>query len=385
MMKKLVIFGLIAIFLLSGCEQLKELYGIQPSGEEEYVPLEEIKIEEDTEDVTDLPPLPPEGEEITEDDELLEEIIETEEELPEEIIEIIEGLEEQEEIEIIEIIEELEEVTEIIEEEPKGEAKVLIVKETDLVSLKPQASDPDKDALVFSYTTPIDDEGKWETTYGDAGEYTITLTASDGELSAAKDILIIVNKKEEVPVINEALPAEESLTSKENSELEFSVVASDLNKDALIYSWQLDGEESSTEKSYTYNLGYDDAGQHTVRIIVSDGVADTSQEWSITVENVNRKPVLDKISDIKAKETEVIVLEPIAADLDKEDTLTFSIDNDNFKQVNGRFEWQTTYDNSGAYTVIITASDGKDEVSQEVEITIGNVNRPPVIEDIILE
>jgi PKD repeat protein len=381
MMKKLVIFGLIAIFLLSGCEQLKELYGIQPSGEEEYVPLEEIKIEEDIEGVTELPPLPPAGEEITEDDELLEEIIETEEELPEEIIEIIEELEEPEEIEIIEIIEELEEP----EEEPKGEAKVLIVKETDLVSLKPQASDPDEDKLVFSYTTPIDTEGKWETTYGDAGEYTITLTASDGELSAAKDILIIVNKKEEVPVINEALPEGNTLTSKENSELEFSVVASDLNKDPLVYSWELDGEETSTEKSYVYDLGYDDAGKHTMRIIVSDGVADTSQEWSITVENVNRKPVMDKLSDIQAKETEVIVLEPIAADLDKEDTLTFSIDDANFRQIDGRFEWQTTYDNSGEYTVTITASDGEDEVSQEVEITIGNVNRPPVIEDIILE
>ena len=366
MMKKLVIFGLIAIFLLSGCEQLKELYGIQPSGEEEYVPLEEIKIEEDIEGVTELPPLPPAGEEITEDDELLEEIIETEEELPEEIIEIIEELEEP-------------------EEEPKGEAKVLIVKETDLVSLKPQASDPDEDKLVFSYTTPIDTEGKWETTYGDAGEYTITLTASDGELSAAKDILIIVNKKEEVPVINEALPEGNTLTSKENSELEFSVVASDLNKDPLVYSWELDGEETSTEKSYVYDLGYDDAGKHTMRIIVSDGVADTSQEWSITVENVNRKPVMDKLSDIQAKETEVIVLEPIAADLDKEDTLTFSIDDANFRQIDGRFEWQTTYDNSGEYTVTITASDGEDEVSQEVEITIGNVNRPPVIEDIILE
>lgn len=363
MMKKLVIFGLIAMFLLSGCEQLKELYGIQPSGEEEYVPLEEIKMEED---ITELPPLPPGGEEITEDDESVEEIIEIEEEFPEEIIEIIEELEETEEV-------------------PKGEAKVLIVKETDLVSLKPQASDPDEDKLVFSYTTPIDSEGKWKTTYGDAGEYTITLTASDGELSAAKDILIIVNKKEEVPVINKALPEGDTLTSKENSELEFSVVASDLNKDPLVYSWRLDGEERSTEKSYTYDLGYDDAGKHTVRITVSDGVADTSQEWSITVENVNRKPVLDKISDIKAKETGIIVLEPIAADPDKEDELTFSIDNDNFRQVDGRFEWQTTYDNSGEYTVTITVSDGEDEVSQEVEITVENVNRAPVIEDIILE
>jgi len=380
MMKKLVIFSLIGIFLLSGCEQLKELYGIQPAGEEEYIPLEEIKIEEN-EEITELPPTPPEGD-IIEMEEIVEIIEEPEEELPEEIIEIIE--EEPEEI----TEEELEEIIgpgEIVEEEPKSDAKVLIVKETDAVSLKPKASDPDKDKLVFSYTTPLNEEGKWKTTYGDAGEYTITITASDGELSAVKDVLVIVNKKEEVPVIEESLPDKGALEAKENSELQFSVKASDLNKDPLTYSWKLDGEEASAKKAYTYNMGYDDAGQHTVKIIVSDGAEETSKLWSVTVENVNRKPVLDKMLDIKAKETGVIVLEPKAADPDKEDQLAFSIDSNKFKKEGNKFEWDTSYDDSGEYTVTVTVSDGKDEVSQEVKITIENVNRAPVIEDIILE
>ncbi len=355
MMKKLVIFGFIAIFLLSGCEQLKELYGIQPAGEEDYVPIEEIKIEGEAEGASELPPMPP----------------------AEEIEEIVGGGEEAGETK--------EEATEeIVEEKPKEEAKVIIVKETDLVSLKPKATDPDLDKLVFSYTTPLDNEGRWQTTYGDAGEYTVTITASDGELSVTKDILVIVNKREEAPVIDEAIPKEESLETKESSKLEFSVKASDLNKDPLTYSWKLDGEERSKEETYTYDIGYDAAGQHTVKIMVSDGAKDTSRIWAVKVENVNRKPILEKMATIMAKETEKIVLEPKATDPDG-DKLTFSIDNDKFKQVDGRFEWETTYDDGGEYSATITASDGEDEVSEIVKITIENVNRPPIIEDIILE
>lgn len=377
-MKKLVIFGIIVIFLLSGCEQIKELYGIEPSGEEEYVPIEEIKIEEEE---IELPPSPPE-EEIPEIEEIVEEIIEEieEEEIPE-IEEIIEEVEEEMPEELVEIPEE--EVPEEVVEE-KEEAKVLIVKETELVSLKPKATDPDGDILTFTYTTPLDEKGKWQTTYGDAGEYTVTITASDGELSTAKDILIIVNKKEEAPVIEEAIPEEETLKAKEDSKLEFSVKGADLNNDPLTYLWKLDGDEVSAEKSYTYNIGYDDAGQHTVKVLVSDGVKEASKIWALTVENVNRKPVLEKIADIKVGENEVIVLEPKATDPDN-DELIFSIDSDKFKQIEGRFEWQTTYDDSGGYTVKVTVSDGIDEVSQEVEITVENVNRPPVFEEDIFE
>jgi len=364
MIKNLVVLGLIGIFLLSGCEQIKELYGIAPAGEEEYIPLEEIKVARE-ENVTELPPMPPE--------EGLEEIVieEIPKEEPEEMI-----VEEKE-------VEEIPKMIEITEGEP-AEAKVIIVKETDLVSLKPKATDPDADTLSFSYTTPLNKEGRWQTTYGDAGEYTVTLTASDGELSATKDVLIIVNKKEESPVIDETVPKEEALESKENSKIEFSVKASDLNKDPLQYSWKLDGIEKSKEQRYTYEINYDAAGQHTVKILVTDGVKEASKIWSIKVENVNRKPILEKIAAMRVKENEKIILEPKATDPDN-DKITFTVDSDKFKQVDGRFEWGTTYDDAGEYSITLRASDGSDEVSQIVKITVENVNRAPVIDDIILE
>jgi len=387
MMKKLVIFSLIGIFLLSGCEQLKELYGIQTLEEEEYIPIEEIKIE--GEELSELPEIP--SEEEVEEGEVIEEVPGEEiiiEEIPEEeIVEEVPG----EEIIIEEIPEEgveeipMEEI--VIEEEPEEiteEAKVIIAEETELVSLKPKASDPDDDALSFTYTTPLDEEGKWQTTYGDEGEYTITITASDGELSATKDVLIIINKKEEAPVIDDAVPGDGILEAKEDSTLEFSVKASDLNKDVLSYSWKLDGEEVSTEDSYIYELGYAAAGQHSVEIVVSDGVEEASKTWTVDVENVNREPVLEEIADIAVDETDTVVLAPSASDPDDEE-LTFSVDSDKFSEVDGVFEWETTYDDAGAYSVTVTASDGEDEVSQEVKITVENVNRAPVIEDIILE
>jgi len=392
MIRKLIVFGLIAVFLLSGCEQLKELYGIETGVEEEYIPIEEIKIEED------LPPALPEDviiEELEEEIEVIEEIIEEEEVTEEEEIglieEIIEEIIGEEEVEVIEeediVLEEdivvEEEITEEVEETAE-EAKVIIVEEKDLVSLKPKVTDPDEDSLSFTYTTPLDEVGKWQTTYGDAGEYTVTVTASDGELSATKDVLIIVNKKEETPVIDSSSPEETTLKAKEDSTLEFSVSASDLNNDVLEYSWKLDGEGVSTGKEYTYNIGYDGAGQHTVKITVSDSVKEASKIWSVEIDNVNREPVLEKIGQIKVKETETVVLEPKADDPD-EDSLTFSASDDNFDEVDGKFEWETTYDDSGEYTVTVTASDGEDSVSQEVSIVVENVNRAPVIEDIILE
>ena len=45
-------------------------------------------------------------------------------------------------------------------------------------------------------------------------------------------------------------------------------------------------------------------------------------------------------------------------------------------------EYTTTYDDAGSYTVVITASDALGSSSMSVDITVENVNRPPVIIDI---
>jgi len=274
----------------------------------------------------------------------------------------------------IEIVEEDEEVPE--------DAIVLIVEETKLVSLVPKAEDPDQDLLIFTFTSPLDDDGEWQTTYGDAGEYTVTVTASDGELTASKEILIIINRKEEAPVFDSFNPKEIAVTIDETDSVIFEVDASDLNDDELTYSWKLDGIEIEDKDNFEYQTTYDDSGSHTVKISISDGLFDSEKIWSVTVNNLNREPVLSDVEDIEVEETDIVVIELEATD-DDGDELSYSVDDERFVQDENSFTWETTYDDAGEHSVTVTVSDGVDTTSQEVTITIENVNRAPVILDIV--
>jgi len=276
----------------------------------------------------------------------------------------------------------VEQKTEAPSENPKAKPVVVVVQETDKVSLAPKAEDPDKNTnLLFTFTSPLNDKGEWQTNYGDAGQYTVTITVSDGEATSSRDALIIVNKKEEPPKIDSSKPIESGLSIDENQAVDFSISASDLNKDQLTYSWKLDGNEAGNADKYTLQTDYDSSGTHTVKADVSDGVSTASKIWSIDVKNVNRPPVLEKVSDVNAKETDKIVVTALAADADK-DTITYSISDKRFAQDGNAFTWQTDYDSAGTYDVTLSASDGKDTVSQSFKVTVDNVNRPPVIVDI---
>ena len=336
-MKKEIIFALMAIsvLLISACDVYNTLY---------------IKQAEDAEGVSE------------------EEII-------------VEGIDE-------EVMEEAETGGEKIDviiakekEELPEDATVLIVKETELVNLVPNAEDPDKDTLIFTFTSPLDDNGQWQTTYGDAGEFTVTVTASDGQLTTSKEVLIIVNRKEEAPALDSFTPEETAITIDETKEVAFSVRASDLNKDILRHSWKLDGVSIGNDDSIEYKTTYEDSGSHTVKAIVSDGIFDTEKIWSVTVNNVNRKPQISEIDDIKAKETDTIAIEVEALD-DDGDQLIYSIDDSRFVQDGSTFTWETNYDDAGNHLVTVSVSDGVDTATQEVTVTVENVNRPPVILDI---
>ena len=336
-MKKEIIFALLAVsvLLISACDVYNTLY-IKQAGEAEDVSEEEIIVEG----------------------------------LDEEVIEEAEA--DVEEIDIG-IAEEKEELPE--------DATVLIVKETELVNLVPNAEDHDKDTLIFKFTSPLDDNGQWQTTYGDAGEYTITVTASDGSLTASKEVLVIVNRKEEAPALDSFTPEDTAITIDETESVEFSIVASDLNKDILRYSWKLDGVSIGNDDSIKYQTTYEDAGSHTVKVSVSDGLFDTEKIWSMTVNNVNRKPQISEMGDIEAKETDTVTINVAALD-DDGDELSYSIDDSRFVQDGSAFTWETTYDDAGKHLVTISVSDGVDTTTQEVTVTVENVNRPPVILDI---
>jgi hypothetical protein len=171
------------------------------------------------------------------------------------------------------------------------------------------------------------------------------------------------------------------LVIDETQGVDFSAESSDLNNDPLAYSWKVDGNDAGTESTFTYETTYDDAGTHTVKVEVSDGLSSSSNIWSVDVQNVNRLPALEAIDGITAKETDTVTITALATD-DDQDAISYSISDDRFEQEDNVFTLETDYDSAGTYEITVSANDGQDTTEQTFTLTVENVNRPPVIKDI---
>jgi len=94
----------------------------------------------------------------------------------------------------------------------------------------------------------------------------------------------------------------------------------------------------------------------------------------------NSAPVLDSIGDKSVSENSSLIFTVTAADADG-DTITYSAavlpDGADFSdQI---FSWTPGYDQTGSYDITFTASDGTDQDTETVTITVSNLNRAPVL------
>lgn len=377
MKSSVVVVSLMVLVLIftSGCEVYNSLYGGQSSGQEEpvFVPDSEIvtenvssQAEQDTAVLQDVEQTVDDiAGEVTPDDQPANDTEQPAEQEP--------GAADESPAD------ESQDTT--AEDAQAADELAIIAQETETVSLVPQASDPDGDELIFTFTSPLNENGEWQTTYGDAGEYTVTVTASDGDLTSTQDVLLVIQKREEPPVIGSATPQESAVQLQETESQEFRVQASDLNNDPLVFTWKIDGVPVGDSNTFNYQTTYDDAGSHTVKVDVSDGSTVASRIWSVAVQNLNRLPSLSLGGSFDVQESEPVTIEAQANDEDQ-DELQFSIDDERFTQEGSTFTWETDYDSAGEYQVTVTVDDGEDTVSKTVTVTVQNVNRKPVILDI---
>jgi len=271
--------------------------------------------------------------------------------------------------------------------------------ETEKISLEPNVTDPDADKLTVTYTAPLNENGEWQTTYGDAGEYNAVITVSDGIINDSRDVLIIVKKKEEQPVINSLMPTETALSIKEAESINFKISASDLNKDNLIYEWFLDGKKVKDGEEFNYSTGYQDAGSHKILVRVSDGTSSLSRKWGVNVENVERALVFNKIGNRALNEGGELRIELNANDPDG-DEVTYHADNipEGAKLEENIFSWKPSFDTvkkegfadivmgkfralSKNFYIQFTAVSKDKKIAQNVVITVKDVNRAPELED----
>ncbi len=255
-------------------------------------------------------------------------------------------------------------------EVPKADIFARItVNEGDLVKLDLDATDPDGDGLTYTFSSPLDAGGKWQTQFGDAGQYPVTITASDGKLETTKQILIVVKVVNLAPELSGA----KDYVVKEGELVTIQLEAIDPNNDKL--TWIVSPPFDDSGKWQT-EIG--DRGEYRASVKVTDGELSDEASFKVTVIAINRPPILELNTNIKVKEGEIVDLAPKVSDPDGDDiTLTYTgwITQDTY---------QTSFGDAGKHKVTITASDGMHQESVVIWVTVEDVNRPPEIHGLII-
>ncbi|MFH0977678.1 MAG: hypothetical protein V1837_00105 [Candidatus Woesearchaeota archaeon] len=241
-----------------------------------------------------------------------------------------------------------------------------VVKEGELVSFPNlQAVDPDGDKISYTFTAPLNSQGQWQTAKGDAGDYKVTITASDGTNTVSQDVLIAVESSNSAPIIQ----LDSAITVKEGHIVSLSPIVQDPDGDNVSVSY------SGWMTSNAYQTTYDDSGNYIVTLTASDGTHTVSKDVKVIVENVNRAPVIAPLADVTATEGDKIIIEPTITDPDG-DKLQVSFS----KPLAEDGTWQTEVGDAGIFREEVTASDGNMTNIRSFTITIKSANKAPVIE-----
>ncbi|MFA6216025.1 MAG: putative Ig domain-containing protein, partial [Candidatus Omnitrophota bacterium] len=266
------------------------------------------------------------------------------------------------------------------------------VSENSALTFTVSVSDLDGDSLTLSasnlpagssFNTSTGVFG-WSPSYSQAGTYSgVRFTVSDGSATDYEDITITVSNVNRAPVLS--LIGDK--TVNENVNLSFTVSGADADGDALTYSatgLPTGSTFNTASGAFSWTSSYSQSGSYGVVFTISDGNSGTDSETiTITVADMNRAPVLSAIGNKTVNENVNLSFTLSATDADN-DTLTYSATGlptgATLNSTTGAFTWTPSYSQSGSHAVTFSVSDGNGgSDSEAITISVGNVNRPPVL------
>ena len=234
--------------------------------------------------------------------------------------------------------------------------------------------------------------------------YDIVVTASDGSNDTSQPVTITVTNVNDNPPI---FTSPDSASVAENQTLAYTAVAADADGGAPTYS--LSGTDASlfTIDPTTGDVSFitppdfenpgDASGNNVYDIVVtaSDGSNDTNQAVAITVTDVNDNPPIftsaASASVAENQSADTVIYTAMATDADGDaptyslsgtDASLFTIDpttGDVSFIAAPDFEDPDDTGADNVYEIVVTASDGSNDTSQPVAITVTDVNDNPPI------
>ncbi len=270
--------------------------------------------------------------------------------------------------------------------------------EGQLKSIAISATDPDGDGMTIAGSNlptgaTVTDNGNgtatfaWTPSFVQAGAYpnvTITVTDSGSPAQSATTQFAITVADVNQPPVLAPIGAK---TTNVGQLLAFTATATDPGCQFIdVLGGQFAGRRD-VDAGRRVRAGRRppaQVGNFSVTITVADNgnPAQTDFEtFTITVGNINRPPVLDPIGAKTANEGQLLAFTATASDPDG-NALGFTSANlpaGATLAPTGAFSWTPGYTQAGNYSVTIDVSDGALTASETFTITVGNVDRPPVL------
>ncbi|HLE96807.1 MAG TPA: S8 family serine peptidase, partial [Candidatus Thermoplasmatota archaeon] len=208
----------------------------------------------------------------------------------------------------------------------------------------------------------------WDLTWDSAtvadGFHTLdaVFTDRDGAQAAASVRVDVDNAANHAPVFVE----QDDITIAETEQVEIVVAATDEDGDPLVYTAPVRPQGSSfvpNQRRFHWTPSNNDAGDHTVQFVVSDGALTDTMDVTIHVLDKPRKPNVDpQQSSSSAPEGTLVEIVASAFDPDGDsvaltggnlpDGGVFTDNGDG----TGVFVWEPTYAQAGAYVFQVTAT-----------------------------
>jgi len=266
---------------------------------------------------------------------------------------------------------------------------VLEVNKNEAYNYTLEFNDPDNDPLTVEISQKPDwmqfEESILTLTgipdNGDVGVHDITILISDGTETVEQSFQVTVIDYNHPPVIT----SEPDTVVDQGALFSYQIIVSDPDQDVLNFSFP-GKPDWLTFNPITHTLSgipeQEDVGISTVSIHISDGTAEIVQDFQLTVIDVNDPPEILSSPVLTVYEDSVYSYSFLAQDVDG-DELTFTAvvlpDWLTFDVTLRNLTGTPTNEHVGIHDVKIRVSDGKGHVDHSFQITVLNVNDPPVL------
>ncbi|MBM7557063.1 Ig-like domain-containing protein [Halanaerobacter jeridensis] len=231
----------------------------------------------------------------------------------------------------------------------------------------------------------------------------VQLNDSDGNSIAdagefGGEILLLPKQSQSLTVNQQPYLEVADQTVDEDSELQFTVNAEDPDGDSLTSlsvsnkpsGASFDPNSDNSSGTFTWTPTYEQSGSYDVTFAVESSNGGVNSETiTITVNNVNRAPSIDSITNVSSgsatiTEGKELSLAVNATDEDG-DSISYSIsgsDANKFSQSGNTFTWTPPiddYSSDNTFNVTLEVSDGTDTTTKDVTITVDDDTTAPSI------